>query len=347
MKTKEPLFGKTLSELVQLVNVEGLPKYTARQICDWLYKKDIPSIDEMTNLSKANREQLKEKYEAGLVSPVRSWQSKDGTKKYLFPAGNGKFIESAYIPEKNRATLCVSSQIGCRMGCEFCMTGKQGFHGQLAAGEILNQISSLPEKDKLTNIVYMGMGEPMDNPENVLKSLKILTEPWGFEMAPGRITVSTIGIVPGIMEFLEKTKAHLAVSIHTPFAEERKKLMPVENKYPLGKIIETIKNTPWGRQRRVSFEYIMFKGFNDTSRHINKLVKMLHGIKCRINLIRFHPFTGTGLESSDTKTIEWFRDTLKSKGIMTTIRTSRGQDIDAACGLLSTKELMLNDDKDS
>jgi len=336
----KPLFGLKLDELTQIATDLSLPKYSGRQIAEWLYKKDISSIDQMTNLSKKARAILSEKYEIGLVGHSKVQESVDGTKKYLFPSGPGKFIESAYIPDKERATLCVSSQVGCKMGCLFCMTGKQGFQGQLTSGQILNQLKSLPERDKVTNIVYMGMGEPFDNLKNVLDSLEILTSEWGFAMSPRRITVSTIGILPGMSEFLEKSNCHLAISLHSPFEEERRKLMPIENVYPLPKVLEKIRSIDFGRQRRISFEYIMFKGVNDTSRHVKELVKILSDIRCRINLIRFHPIPNTPLGSSDDKTIEEFQNGLKSKGIMTTLRASRGQDIFAACGLLSTKELI-------
>jgi 23S rRNA (adenine2503-C2)-methyltransferase len=342
---KEKLFGKTLEELQAIALQEGLPKFTAKQITDWLYKKDISSIEEMSNLSKTAREKLAAKYEFGLTAFNKVSESTDGTKKYLFPAGAGKFIETAYIPEKDRATLCVSSQVGCKMGCLFCATGKQGFQSQLSTADILNQVRSLPEAESLTNIVFMGMGEPFDNLENVLKAVQILTETWGFEMAPRRVTVSTIGIIPAMLRFLAESKAHLAVSLHTPFEEERRKLMPIENVYSLPKLMKALKEADLGRQRRVSFEYIMFKGVNDQQKHVNELVKILHGLKARINLLRFHVIPGTPLESSDDATIEWFRDALKEKGITTTIRTSRGQDIEAACGLLSTKELIKKQDQ--
>jgi 23S rRNA (adenine2503-C2)-methyltransferase len=351
MQMKEKLFGKTLVELEEIVISFGLKKFVAKQITNWLYKKDIAEIDDMKNLSKEARLILSENFEFGLI-PYQSVQvSVDGTKKYLFPAGTKHFIESAYIPEnhynsRKRATLCVSSQVGCKMGCLFCMTAKQGFQGQLSTGEILNQIRSLPEKEYITNIVYMGMGEPFDNLENVLKSVEILTAEWGFKMSPKRITVSTIGIVPGMIKYLEKTNAHLAVSLHSPFEEERKKLMPIENVYNLPKILSVIKNVKWGRQRRISFEYIMFKGLNDSAKHVKELLRLLNGFKCRINLLRFHPIQNSPLESSDKKIMEWFRDELTSKGIITTIRASRGEDIFAACGLLSTKELVKRKTKD-
>jgi 23S rRNA (adenine2503-C2)-methyltransferase len=244
------------------------------------------------------------------------------------------------IPENDRITVCVSSQVGCKMGCLFCMTGKQGFQGQLTAGEIVNQIRSIEEAGQVTNIVYMGMGEPFDNLDEVLKSLEILTSEWGYAMSPRRITVSTIGIVPGMKTFLDLSDAHLAVSLHTPFDDERRKLMPVQVAYPLNDVLREIRNWDLGKQRRVSFEYIMFKGLNDTTRHVNELARLLNGIKCRINLIRFHPIPGTPLKGSDDETLFAFKDKLNDKGILTTIRASRGQDIYAACGLLSTKELL-------
>ncbi len=336
----EALFGKTLEELKVISNELGLPSYTGKQLAEWLYQKEISSFEEMSNLSKKAREQLASGYTLGLKEPEDVQESVDGTKKYLFPGLPGKYIETAYIPDRERATVCVSSQVGCKMGCLFCMTGKQGFQGNLTAGEILNQYRSIPEWRKLTNIVYMGMGEPLDNLDEVLKSLEILTAPWGFAMSPRRITVSTIGITPAMLRFLENSEAHLAISLHTPFDEERRKLMPIQQVYPLQEVLSEIRSWDFGRQRRVSFEYILFKDFNDKAAHVNELSKILYGIKCRINLIRFHPIPNTPLESPDEKSILAFRDRLNAKGITCTIRASRGQDIWAACGLLSTKKLM-------
>ncbi len=339
---KESLFGKTLAELQELVVELGLPKFTAKQITDWLYKKDISSIDEMSNLSKKAREILNDKYTLGLIAPTKIQASIDGTKKYLFPTIQNKFIETAMIPERERKTVCVSSQVGCKMGCLFCFTAKQGFQGQLSAGEIINQIKSIEEAGEVTNIVYMGMGEPFDNLEQVLKSIEILTSEWGFAMSPRRITVSTIGIIPGMLTFLEKSEAHLAVSLHTPFNDERRNLMPVQVAYPIEEVIEEIKRWDFGRQRRVSFEYIVFENLNDSPLHVKELAHLLSGLKCRINLIRFHPVPGTPLKSPSDKVMQGFKDALNQKGILTTIRASRGQDIYAACGLLSTKELVKN-----
>ncbi len=339
----EALFGKSLDELRSISKELGLPSFTGKQLAEWLYQKEISGFEEMTNLSKKARELLSSSYSLGLQNPVDVQESVDGTKKYLFPGTPGKFIEAAYIPDKDRATVCVSSQVGCKMGCLFCMTGKQGFQGNLTAGEIVNQFRSIPEWRSLTNIVYMGMGEPLDNLDEVLKSLEILTSSWGFALSPRRITVSTIGITPAMLQFLENSEAHLAISLHTPFDEERRKLMPVQQVYPLQEVLSEIRSWDFGRQRRVSFEYILFKNLNDTAAHVNELSRILSGIKCRINLIRFHPIPNTPLESPDEKSIVAFKERLSAKGITTTIRASRGQDIWAACGLLSTKKLMKKD----
>lgn len=337
---KQSLYGKTLAELKDIVTSLGLPAFNAKQISEWLYKKNVKSIDEMTNISVKNRELIKETFDLGLTPFSKVQTSVDGTKKYLYTASGGKFIEAAYIPDRDRATLCVSSQVGCKMGCLFCMTAKQGFQGNLTSAEIINQIVSLPEYKNLTNIVYMGMGEPFDNLKEVLKSLEILTSEEGFGWSPKRITVSTIGIIPGMKEFLLNSKCHLAVSLHTPFDEERRRLMPVEHVYPLKEVLKEIKSFDFGLQRRVSFEYIVFKNLNDTPRHVQEMARILNGIRCRVNLIRFHPIPGTPLEGSDDSTVQTFKDALNAKGILTTVRASRGQDIYAACGLLSTKELL-------
>ncbi len=337
---KERLFGLTLAELQALVKELGLPGFTAAQIADWLYKKKISHIDQMTNLSKSAREKLNTSYVLGLTEPIDVQKSIDGTKKYLFDTISAKKIETAYIPDKERATVCVSTQVGCKMGCLFCMTGKQGFQGNLTAGEIVNQVRSIEEWESISNIVYMGMGEPLDNLEEVLKSLDIFTAEWGFAMSPKRITVSTIGIIPAMLEFLEKSNAHLAVSLHSPFDSERQMLMPIQQVYPVEEVLKEIRSWNFGRQRRVSFEYIMFKDLNDTQQHVEELARILNGIRCRINLIRFHPIPDTPLDSSSAETISNFKESLNAKGITTTIRASRGEDIYAACGLLSTKKQM-------
>jgi 23S rRNA (adenine2503-C2)-methyltransferase len=335
---KEKLYGKNLNELIAVTKRIGLPAFAAKQIADWLYKKEISSIEEMTNLSKKAREQLSVDYTYGLNDPEKSWESTDGTKKYLFKVLNDKYIETAYIPEKERATICVSSQAGCKMGCIFCMTGKQGFQGNLNTNEILNQFRSLPEFHSLTNIVYMGMGEPLDNVTEVLRSLEILTSDWGYGWSPTRITVSTVGLVNSVKEFLSKSRCHLAVSLHSPFDEERRKLMPIQRTNSVKDVLDVIRTYDFTSQRRVSFEYILFKGLNDTPAHIKELAKILNGIKCRINIIRFHAIPGSPFESPGIEAAKSFKEKLNDKGILTTIRSSRGEDIRAACGLLSTLE---------
>ncbi len=335
---KERLYGKTINELITVTRRLGLPGFAARQIADWLYKKDINSIEDMTNLSKKTRELLDRDYEYGLRDPVNMAESNDGTKKYLYAVLKNKFIETAYIPDEDRATICVSSQAGCKMGCIFCMTGKQGFQGNLTSNEILNQFRSLPEYRSLTNMVYMGMGEPLDNITEVLKSLDILTGEWGYGWSPTRITVSTVGLVSSIKEFLEKSRCHLAVSLHSPFDEERRKLMPVQRTNTVKEVLDIIRNFEINSQRRVSFEYILFEGLNDTPRHVKELARILNGIKCRINIIRFHPIPGSQFVSPGPEQTIKFREALNAKGIITTIRASRGVDINAACGLLSTLE---------
>lgn len=337
---KQALLGKTRAELQQVTSELGLPAFTASQLADWIYKKHVQDFSEMTNLSKRARELLSKKYVVGNIRHTRVDVSEDGTKKYLFPSGGHNFIEAAWIPEEKRNTLCLSSQAGCKMGCLFCMTGKQGFQANLSPGEIVNQLWSLPEREQVSNLVFMGMGEPFDNMDNLMRSLDILTAPWGMEISPRRITVSTIGIIPAISRFIDESECHLAVSLHSPFEEERQKIMPIENVYPLPEIFALLKSYDFPRQRRISFEYIMFKGFNDSKRHINELVRLMHGLKARINLIRFHPVPGTPLQGSDDPTIHEFKDALNAKGVNTTIRASRGLDIAAACGLLSTKELL-------
>lgn len=335
---KIALLGKTLNELTVIVSELALPTFTAKQISEWLYKKRVFSIHEMTNISAKNRTLLDEKHCVGRTLAVQEQASVDGTKKYLFKTTEGHFIETVYIPEDDRATLCVSSQVGCKMGCEFCMTGKQGFIAQLSATEILNQILSVPEAEKLTNLVFMGMGEPFDNTLALLRALEILTADYGYAWSPRRITVSSIGLIPGMKVFLEKTNCHLAISLHSPFSANRLKLMPIEKAFPLEKVLSELRNYDFSKQRRVSFEYIVFDGENDSMRDAVELVKILKGIECRVNLIRFHAIPGVELKSASNEKITFFRDYLTSNGVTATIRRSRGEDIFAACGMLSTLE---------
>ena len=330
----EALLGKTLEELQEIAISVGLQKFAGKQLAQWLYVQRVSSIDEMTNISLKGREALKAHYTVGRHAPVREAVSVDGTRKYLFAVGE-QFIESVYIPEEDRATLCVSTQAGCKMGCKFCMTGTLGFHGQLSAAEILNQIFYF---DDLSNLVFMGEGEPMDNLDNVLRSLEIMTADYGCAWSPKRITVSTVG-VPAMKRFLDESECHLAISMHDPFPAERAQIMPAEKMMSISEVIALLKQYDWTHQRRVSFEYICWHGQNDSIRHAKELLRLLKGLNCRINLIRFH----AGVEdiknerrfpASDEKQMEWFRDYLTQNGLTTTIRRSRGEDILAACGML-------------
>lgn len=332
MMSKYPLLGMTLVELQSLVKRLGMPGFAAKQIASWLYDKKVTSIDEMTNLSLKHRELLMQNYEVGAEAPVDEMRSVDGTVKYLYPVGGNHFVESVYIPDDERATLCVSSQVGCKMNCKFCMTGKQGYTANLTAQQIINQIHSLPERDKLTNVVMMGMGEPLDNLDEVLKALDILTASYGYAWSPKRITVSTVGLRKGLQRFIEESDCHLAVSLHSPVLPQRAELMPAEKAFSMTEMVELL----FSKQRRLSFEYIVFKGLNDSQIYARELLKLLRGLDCRINLIRFHAIPGVNLEGADMDTMTRFRDYLTTHGLFTTIRASRGEDIFAACGMLST-----------
>ena len=333
---KQSLLGMTLNELKEAVRELGMPAFTGGQIARWLYVQHAHSIEEMTNLSKNNRARLAERYRIGCADPIDAQHSDDGTIKYLFPTVNGKFVETVYIPDNDRATLCVSCQVGCKMNCLFCQTGKQGFEGNLTTGDILNQVYSLPEREKLTNIVFMGQGEPMDNLENVLRATTILTADYGYAWSPKRITVSSVGIRGKLKRFLDESDCHVAISLHSPIAAQRAALMPAQKAMPITEVVDLLRTYDFAHQRRLSFEYIVFGGVNDSPAHAKAIVRLLKGVDCRINLIRFHPIPNIDLHGASDEKMEIFRDYLTAHGVFTTIRASRGQDIFAACGLLST-----------
>ena len=349
MKGKKiKLLGKTLGQLQAICGELGFPRFTAKQICDWLYKKRVDSINAMTNLSLAQRARLNETACVGREMSEQCQVSKDGTKKFLFPVLDGQHIEAVYIPEEDRATLCVSCQAGCRMGCRFCVTGQNGFHGSLTAGDIINQLFEVEKyapdthtltqsrNNAITNVVFMGMGEPMDNLDAVLDACAVLTSDWGLGWSPKRITVSTVGLIPGMKRFLEENQCHLAVSLHNAIGTERAEMMPMEKAYPLKEVLSLLRRYDWSGQRRLSFEYTMFRGKNDDIAHAAKLVEALRGLDCRVNLIRFHESDeAPTLKQSLPQTIKLFQDYLTRAGIICTIRASRGQDIEAACGLLA------------
>ncbi len=353
---KKPLLGLSLDELRQVAAHFGLPAFVGKQLSEWIYQKRVAEIPEMTNITKAARDRISHEYCIGASAPVDCQRSVDGTVKYLYRTADGHFVETVYIPDGDRATLCVSCQVGCKMGCAFCMTGRQGFVSSLSAADILNQIYALPERETLTNIVFMGQGEPFDNLDNVLRATNALTSDWGYGWSPRRITVSSVGLAKGLVRFIEESECHLAISLHHPLPEERARLMPAERAFTITDMVEVLKqydlfsrkgvrpmpcggaDTVASRQRRLSFEYIVFDGVNDSLRHAEALLHLLRDLDCRINLIRFHDIPGTSLHGVGEERMVRFRDYLTSHGLFTTVRASRGQDIYAACGLLSTKK---------
>lgn len=337
-KPKIALLGMTPDALAEVAAEAGLRRFAAGQMAKWIYDKRVSEIDEMTDLPKQARAFLAEKYCIGTYAPKLVTESVDGTRKYLFEGAGGRDVEAVYIPDGDRATLCVSSQAGCKMGCTFCMTGRQGFHGHLAASQILNQIFSIPESRSLTNIVFMGMGEPMDNIDEVLRAIDALTAKWGLGWSPTRITVSTIGKLAEMKRLIETTKVHLAVSVHSPLPSQRAGLMPVERAYPMVKIVDLLRKYDFAHQRRLTMEYIMWNGVNDTIRHAEALARLIKGTGARVNLIRFHAIPDSPLAPATQQAMEAFRDRLNEVGVTATIRASRGEDIMAACGMLAGKQ---------
>lgn len=344
---KQALIGSSLAELQQIALAHGLPRFVGKQLCEWLYVKGVSSLEQMTNISQKARASLGETYEVGLCPPVHTMRSVDGTVKYLFPTRSGHSVETVFIPDGDRGTICVSCQVGCRMGCQFCMTGRQGLAAQLEPADIINQILALPERDKLTNIVFMGQGEPMDNLDAVMRATEFLTSDWGWKWSPKRVTVSSVGLLPGLQRFIEQSRCSLAISLHHPIPEERRRIMPAERAFSIEEVVALLRQypefrkdnpePPESRQRRLSFEYIVFGGLNDSKEHADALLRLLEGLSCRVNLIRFHDIPDTPFRNAPDDRMTWFRDYLTHHGLFTTIRASRGQDIYAACGLLSTK----------
>ena len=333
MKTK--LLGKTTEELVAAAASCSLKPFVGRQLAEWLYVKKATSWERMTNISKESKARLQEKFDLGFSEPAGVARSSDGTVKYLFSVGEGECVEAVMIPDEDRKTLCVSSQKGCRMGCRFCMTGRGGWHGNLDAADILNQFLSIPEAGELTNAVFMGMGEPLDNYDSLERAIGILTDEKCFGWSPKRITVSTIGVLPALLRFLDTQRCHIAVSLHNPFPDERLAFMPVQKAWPLRDVIDLLKEYDFSGQRRVSFEYTMFAGWNDSKRHADALIRLLSPLECRVNLIRFHKIPDFPYECAPDIRMEEFKNRLNNHGIVCTIRASRGEDILAACGMLA------------
>lgn len=334
------LLGKSIKELKELSLSIGLPSYTGSQLADWIYKKRVTSFDQMSNLSLNSRSLLSERCTIGFESPIKEAISRDGTRKYLFEVGDNKFVETVLIPEGDRNTLCISSQVGCKMNCYFCMTGKQGFRGNLSVAQILNQALSLSIWNQVSNIVFMGMGEPMDNLDAVLQAIQCFTDPKTIAMSPKRITVSSVGVTHSVKRFLEECDCHLAISLHNPIPKERASLMPAERAMPLEELISLLSHYDFTKQRRITFEYIVFSGLNDTALHLKALTRVAKLFpSCRLNLIRYHKIPLVDLPQTDEQRLQSFCLSLQKAGVNCTIRQSRGQDIDAACGMLSTKKL--------
>lgn len=337
------LFGQTLGTLTKLATAAGEPAYRAKQAATWLYHQHVSEIDEMRNLPAALRAEWTAEHEITLPQITPAGTSTDGTRKYTWDAFGGDIFESALIPETDRLTLCVSSQAGCRIGCRFCLTARKGLRQNLSSAEILGQYRSLPERDRVTNIVFMGMGEPLDNTDAVLESVEVLTSDWGYGFSPRRITVSSVGILPDLERLLDETDVNVAISMHTARREERLPLVPSENRYPIASIVDLLRHraelamppfTGTGR-RRLSFEITMLADTTDRPDQARAIRDLIQGIPARVNLIPWNPFPGTSFRPSARERIAEFQQILKRAGIMTTVRESRGQDIGAACGLLA------------
>jgi len=330
------LCGLDAEEISELIKAGGFTHAHAVIVAGLLYKKGSSALEKSTRIPKRLKNYLSEVSQTGISLPVRSEGSADGTIKYLFESPDGKKFESVFIPDEKRKTVCVSTQSGCRMGCPFCVTGRYGFHGNLSAGDIVSQVISLQNNGKITHVVFMGMGEPMDNMDNVLKACRILTAEWGMAISPVNITVSSVGITPAIKEYLEKSDCNLALSLYSPFHEERQIVIPAENAYPVKEIINMMAHFPLKKKRRMTIAYVMISGINDTDRHLEELIKITGGTQIRINLLPFHPVPGDDRRSSSDERLQFFKHNLVMAGISASVRKSRGTDISAACGLLAS-----------
>ena len=347
------LSGLTPAEIEGQFTPLGLPRFRARQVAEWLYKKRITDFSEMTNLPALLRAQLQEQFTLCRCNPNETHSSKDGTEKYLFALRDGATVETVYIPSRDgRATLCVSSQVGCKMACRFCVTGSEGFGRSLTAAEILLQIYGCPHWEGLTNIVFMGQGEPLDNIDEVLRVVHLVCADYGMAWSPKRITLSTIGRTDTLRQFLDQTKCQLAISLHFADPQKRMEYMPAERRWPIKDTLRLLRHYDFctspsdglrdqgSRQRRLSFEYILFEGINDGEKDAFALADLLRGFDCRVNLINLHPSPRTerlGLHRASDAQAQWFCQKLGSLGLHATIRVSRGQDIEAACGLLKAR----------
>ena len=332
---KTNLVGLTVSEINELIRAEGYEYCNAVAIANSIYKKRLTELSLISRIPKKLKVYLMHITQPVIYRPVASEVSVDKSIKYLFRNPEGQIFETVYIPDNKRDTVCVSTQSGCRMGCPFCATSGFGYHGDLDAGDIVNQILGIPEAGKVTHVVFMGMGEPLDNLSCVLKACEILTAEWGVAISRRNITVSTVGITPAIVPFLEKSGCNLTLSLFSPFSEERIKKVPAEKKFPVKEIIEVMKNFPARKKMRLSVAYVMIREVNDTDRHLGALMNMLKGSGIRVNLLPYHKLPGDINVSSTEERMKFFKHSLVISGIPASIRKSRGADISAACGLLA------------
>ncbi|HAQ65323.1 MAG TPA: 23S rRNA (adenine(2503)-C(2))-methyltransferase RlmN [Bacteroidales bacterium] len=339
--SRQPLLGYSLAELEEAGMLTGCREGSGRRLAYWLYRKAVLSFDPMVSIRKSDRQLLAASYSTGVVSPVSYVRAADGTCKYLFRFEHNRYVETALMPGPKRTTLCVSSQAGCRMGCSFCNTAANGYCGQLSVQEIVTQLAGIPEAMKVNHIVVMGMGEPFDNTDAVIKALEIFSAEWGFAIAHRNITVSSAGLMPGLIRFTEQTNYNLAISLHSPFEEERALLMPAQKVFSIIDVVGYLKQNPFKKPRRLTFEYMVLQGVNHTEAHAVALFQLLKDLQCHVNLIGFNPFPGSPFQRPSGEEVMQFRNRLDQLGLMTTIRESRGADIEAACGMLAGKNCEL------
>ncbi len=332
--------GLTAGEIFDLINQEGFTMKHAISVSNEIYKRHNSDISLYEKIPKKLRELLSNKAETGIFFPQKEIVSDDKSVKYLFRTRSGKEFETVYIPDGKRHTVCVSTQSGCRMGCSFCATAEVGFKGNLTAGEIVNQIIALPQADKITHIVFMGMGEPMDNLDNVIKACNIITAEWGMALSPRNVTVSTVGILTGIEQFLKETECNLTFSLYSPFASERAKGILIDSRYPFQKVLDLMKNFKVRKGRRLSVAYMMIQNINDTDSHLKELILILKGTSLRVNLVPYHPYKKGQNITSSKERMQYFKHNLIISGISASIRKSRGTDISAACGLLAASSVI-------
>ena len=331
------LCGLTVDEIYDLIGSSGYTHIQAVSVSNSIYKKHISDISDFAKIPYRLKEMLFKVAKSGISLPLASEVSEDKSVKYLFRTEDGKEFETVYIPDKKRNTVCVSTQSGCRMGCSFCFTARYGYRGNLTAGEIVNQIIAIPKSENVTHVVFMGMGEPMDNIENVLKACKIITAEWGLAFSVRNVTVSTVGLMPAVEQFLQNSDCNLTLSLYSPFPDERKKMVPAENEYPVNLIINLIKNFPLKKKRRLSIAYVMIKDLNDSDRHLEELKSILTGSAIRVNLLPYHSVPADLKSSSSAERMQVFKHNLVVSGVSASIRKSRGEDISAACGLLAIR----------